>query len=48
MKPPWVPLTLKAASQLVDELDETAFVSSALEGYSCVERERSYGDISQR
>ncbi|MEO1148982.1 MAG: IS1634 family transposase, partial [Cyanobacteria bacterium J06638_22] len=43
-----VPLTLKSASQLVDELDEDAFVSSALEGYSFVERELDYGGINQR
>ena len=43
-----VPLTLKRASQLVDELDEDAFVSSALEGYSLVEREGDYGGINQR
>ena len=43
-----VPLTLTSARQLVDALDEDAFASSTLEGYSVVERERDYGGIDQR
>ena len=43
-----VPLTLKSASQLVDELDEEVFAPSALEGYSFVEHGSDYGGIDQR
>ncbi|MEO0488334.1 MAG: IS1634 family transposase, partial [Cyanobacteria bacterium J06659_2] len=43
-----VPLTLKAARQLVDELAEEAFVPSTLEGYTWVERTSDYGGVPQR
>ncbi|RME08212.1 MAG: IS1634 family transposase [Bacteroidetes bacterium] len=43
-----VPLTLKGARQLVDELAEETFVPTALEGYSWVERTSDYGGVSQR
>ena len=43
-----VPLTLKAARQLVDELATAAFVPSTLEGYTWVERPSDYGGVPQR
>lgn len=43
-----VPLTLKAARQLVDELAVEAFVPSTLEGYTCLERPSDYGGVAQR
>lgn len=43
-----VPLTLKAAHQLVDELAEETFVPSTLEGYTWVERTSDYGGVPQR
>lgn len=43
-----VPLTLKAARQLVDELATETFVPSTLEGYTWVERTSDYGGVAQR
>lgn len=43
-----VPLSLAAARQLVEELEESDFVSSAVKGYRVVERENNYGGVRQR
>ena len=43
-----VPLTLKAARQLVDELATETLVPSTLEGYSCLERTSDYAGVPQR
>lgn len=43
-----VPLTVKQAKKLVDQLTEKEFVKSGLEGYYVAERTSSYGGIEQR
>ena len=43
-----VPMTLSAANALVEEIDESAFESSALAGYRIAEIGSTYGDIRQR
>jgi len=43
-----VPLTLSAASALIEEIDESAFEASALSGYRIAEVGSTYGGIRQR
>lgn len=43
-----VPMTLSAASSLIEEIDESAFKASALSGYRIAEVCSCYGDIRQR
>lgn len=43
-----VPMTLSAASALVEEIDESAFCASPLVGYRIAEVCSTYGDIRQR